>query len=153
MTLRRFHVSGCFLRRQGGIRSAPQRRRGRTAATVAAVSVVITDSVVTRKHETPLKDIRLDVPRTSRFTFSSLSSPSPAWVEDTMGEFSLAPFWALLKIELHRLVRRLRRRCGAADFTRPWQLAQMEFDTSIQGPSIGRVVRSNGIFNPPPDSD
>jgi hypothetical protein len=98
------------------------------------------------------KDIRLDVPRTSRFTFSSLSSP-PAWVEDTMGEFSLAPFWALLKIELHRLVRRLRRRCGAADFTRPWQLAQMEFDTSIQGPSIGRVVRSNGIFNPPPDSD
>jgi hypothetical protein len=98
------------------------------------------------------KDIRLDVPRTSRFTFSSLSSP-PAWVEDTMEEFSLASFWALLKIELHRLVRSLRRRCGAADFTRPWQLAQMEFDTSIQGPPIGRVVRSNGIFNPPPDRD
>jgi hypothetical protein len=99
-----------------------------------------------------IKDIRLDVPRTSRFTFSSLFSP-PAWVEDTTGELSLAPFWALLKIELHRLVRRLRRRCGAADFTRPWQLAQMEFDTSIQGPSRGRVVRSNGIFSPPPDSD
>lgn len=98
------------------------------------------------------KDVSVDGPRTSRFTFSSLSSPT-AWVKDTMGEFSLAPFWALLKIELHRLVRRLRRRCGAADFSRPWQLAQMEFDTSIQGPSIGRVVRSNGIFNPPPDSD
>ena len=98
------------------------------------------------------KDMRLDMPRTSRFTFSSLSLP-PAWVEDTMEEFSLASFWALLKIELHRLVRSLRRRCGAADFTRPWQLAQMEFNTSIQGPPIGRVVRSNGIFSPPPDSD
>jgi hypothetical protein len=98
------------------------------------------------------KDVSVDGPRTSMFTFSSLSSP-PAWVEDTMGVFSLAPFWALLKIELHRFVRRFRRRCGAADFTRPWQLAQMEFDTSIQGPSIGRVVRSNGIFSPPPDSD
>ena len=98
------------------------------------------------------KDVSVDGPRTSSFTFSSLSSP-PAWVEDTMGEFSLAPFWALLKIELHRLVRSLRRRCGAADFTRPWQWAQMEFDTSIQGPPIGRVVRSNGIFSPPPDRD
>jgi hypothetical protein len=34
---------------------APQQRRGRTAATVEAVSVVITDSVVRRKHETHLK--------------------------------------------------------------------------------------------------
>jgi hypothetical protein len=98
------------------------------------------------------KDISLEVPRTSRFTFSSLSSP-PAGVEDTMEEFSLAPFWALLKIELHRLVRSLRRRCGAADFTRPWQFAQMEFDASIQRPSVGRVVRSDGIFSAPPDRD
>src|SRR5262245_30142132 len=99
-----------------------------------------------------IKNVSVDGPRTSRFIFASLSPP-PAWVEDTMREFSLAPFWTLLKIELHRLVRRWRRRCGAADFTRPWQLAQMEFDTSIQGPSIGRVVRSNGIFSPPPDSN
>ena len=70
-----------------------------------------------------------------------------------MGEFSLAPFWALLKIELNRLVRSSRRRCGAPDFTRLWQLAQMEFNASIQGPSMGRVVRRNRIFSPPPDSD
>ena len=94
----------------------------------------------------------IDALRAARFTFSSWSLP-PTCVGDAMGEFSLAPFWALLKIQLDRLINTPRRRCGVPGFTRFWQLAQMEFNASIQGPSLGRVVRCHGIFSPPPDRD
>src|SRR5262245_14243173 len=65
----------------------------------------------------------------------------------------LAPLRTLLKIELHWLVRCFRRRGSALDFTWAWQLTQMEFDASVQGPSVGRLIRSYGIFSSTPDSD
>src|SRR5262245_49941510 len=73
--------------------------------------------------------------------------------ESHAGGYSLSPVRGLLKIELHRLARRWRRRDGTAGFTGLGQLAEMEFDPPVQGAPIGCAVRSDGIFSSTSNSD
>jgi hypothetical protein len=148
---------GCVLavpsQRQGGLLAAykPAPRKGRVDGGSSLMH--------RRNRQRPsggdakhIKGASAGAPRTLRLSCSSMSPPS-AQVENTMGECFLARRWALLKLELHRLVRSLRRRRGLPDFTRPWHLAEMEFDASVQGPSIGRSIRGDGIFSPTSDGD